>query len=209
MIVYNDREWVAWMNDPTKARRTDFYKSLNFGGTSDWAVDLDKDYGSDGVGNGDIDSPENEAGGGPKCESSGSYDSLEKVSNDDNLDPLCAQLYTLYILQTMLDTSINKFYEIDSGYDTKFDSYTEYMKKGLPETLRLWAHWSNGRGQKYFDCVWQPGSRQEWKGACPVPRSVLGDVNIGIWVIDMTLRDKDGFYKALADETGILEDWIK
>jgi chitinase len=209
MIVYNDREWVAWMNDPTKARRTDYYKGLNFGGTSDWAVDLDKDYGSDGVGDGDIDSPGNEDGGGPKCESSGSYDSLEKISNDANLDAFCAQLYTLYVLQTMLETAISKFYQVDNGYDSKFDSYTKYMKNGLPETLRLWAHWSNGPGQKYFDCVWQPGESQEWKGPCPVPRSVLGDTNIGIWTIDMTLRDKDGFYKALSDETGILEDWIK
>jgi chitinase len=83
---------------------------------------LDKDYGSDGVGDGDIDSPENTAGGGPKCDSRGSYDSLEKTSNDTNLDAFCAHLYALYVLQKKLETAINKFYQVDNGYDSKFDS---------------------------------------------------------------------------------------
>ncbi|KAF1828295.1 glycoside hydrolase, partial [Decorospora gaudefroyi] len=40
ILVYNDYEWVAYMNDENKLRRTNYYKSLNFGGVSDWAVDL-------------------------------------------------------------------------------------------------------------------------------------------------------------------------
>ncbi|OLN89004.1 Killer toxin subunits alpha/beta 6 [Colletotrichum chlorophyti] len=39
-LVYEGTEWVAYMSDDTKAKRTEKYKSLNFGGTSDWAVDL-------------------------------------------------------------------------------------------------------------------------------------------------------------------------
>ena len=209
MIVYNDVEWVAWMNDPTKARRTDYYKCLNFGGKSDWAVDLDKDYGSSKVGEGDIDNSENEAGGGPKCDNSGSYDSLEKISEDTSLAPLCSQIYSLMVLQTILEGSIDKYHEVDNGYDGKFSSYTKYMKKNLPETLRQWIHWSYGPGQKWFDCDFTKGDGKHWKGACPVPRDVRGSLNIGVWDITMTLRDKDGFYKAMAEEAGILEDWIK
>lgn len=40
MMVYNDTEWVAWMDDDTKAARAAFYDSYNFAGTTDWAVDL-------------------------------------------------------------------------------------------------------------------------------------------------------------------------
>jgi hypothetical protein len=41
ILVYDDTEWVAWMNDGTKANRVAWYRGLNLGGVSDWAVDLD------------------------------------------------------------------------------------------------------------------------------------------------------------------------
>ncbi|KAK2612379.1 hypothetical protein QQS21_001643 [Conoideocrella luteorostrata] len=40
LLVYNDTEWVSYMNDDTKAERARFYDSYNFAGTTDWAVDL-------------------------------------------------------------------------------------------------------------------------------------------------------------------------
>ncbi|KAJ7162829.1 glycoside hydrolase superfamily [Mycena filopes] len=40
ILVYDSVQWVAYMNDTTKARRTDLYQSLNMGGVGDWAVDL-------------------------------------------------------------------------------------------------------------------------------------------------------------------------
>lgn len=40
IMVYNDVEWVAYMDDAMKAQRTALYKVWNFGGTTDWAVDL-------------------------------------------------------------------------------------------------------------------------------------------------------------------------
>lgn len=40
ILVYNDTEWVAYMDDDTKASRSKFYDSYNFAGTTDWAVDL-------------------------------------------------------------------------------------------------------------------------------------------------------------------------
>ncbi|KAL1954115.1 hypothetical protein VTO42DRAFT_1739 [Malbranchea cinnamomea] len=40
IIVYDDTEWVAFMNDQNRWARTNKYLALNFGGTSDWAVDL-------------------------------------------------------------------------------------------------------------------------------------------------------------------------
>lgn len=45
MVVYGDLERIAFMSDKTKESRTNWVKDLNFGGTSDWTVDLDRDYG--------------------------------------------------------------------------------------------------------------------------------------------------------------------
>jgi GH18 family chitinase len=40
MLVYNNNQWIAYMDSSNKANRTAYYKTLNFGGTTDWAVDL-------------------------------------------------------------------------------------------------------------------------------------------------------------------------
>lgn len=40
MVVYDSVQWIAYMNDATKASRTNLYRGLNMGGVSDWAVDL-------------------------------------------------------------------------------------------------------------------------------------------------------------------------
>jgi GH18 family chitinase len=41
-LVYDDIQWVAYMDDANKADRTRRYRGLNFGGTTDWAVDLQR-----------------------------------------------------------------------------------------------------------------------------------------------------------------------
>jgi GH18 family chitinase len=40
IMVYNDTEWVAWMDNLMKKYREDSYDTYNFAGTTDWAVDL-------------------------------------------------------------------------------------------------------------------------------------------------------------------------
>lgn len=40
ILVYDDTEWVAYMDDATKSERTALYDSYNFAGTTGWAVDL-------------------------------------------------------------------------------------------------------------------------------------------------------------------------
>jgi chitinase len=176
ILVYSDNQWVSYMNDETKASRTNWVQGLNFGGTSDWAVDLDRDYGSDGVGDTDPDS--DEAGGGPKCDQSDTYTSLEKISNDTSLEPTCAVVYSLAVLTTMLNDTIAKYNEVNDGYDSKFASYTKYLKKGLPDVLTNYMDYSNGAGQAFFDCHFEGGT--DWTGPCPVPRSVHGSQPFGV-----------------------------
>ncbi|KAH7183547.1 glycoside hydrolase superfamily, partial [Fusarium flagelliforme] len=43
-LVYEGDEWVAYMSKLTKSRRMRDYMKLNFGGTTDWAIDLQEDY---------------------------------------------------------------------------------------------------------------------------------------------------------------------
>ncbi|KAH7029919.1 glycoside hydrolase superfamily, partial [Microdochium trichocladiopsis] len=46
IMIYNGVEYVGYMSDRTKQRRVNLYKSLNFGGATDWAVDLAGDIGT-------------------------------------------------------------------------------------------------------------------------------------------------------------------
>ncbi|KAF4462820.1 killer toxin subunits alpha beta [Fusarium albosuccineum] len=43
-LVYERDEWVAYMSKVTKSRRMRDYMKLNFGGTTDWAIDLQDDH---------------------------------------------------------------------------------------------------------------------------------------------------------------------
>lgn len=40
IVVYNETQWVAYMNDSNKATRKSLYADLTFLGSADWAVDL-------------------------------------------------------------------------------------------------------------------------------------------------------------------------
>ncbi|KAH7091198.1 glycoside hydrolase superfamily [Paraphoma chrysanthemicola] len=57
IVVYDGTEWVGWMTPDKYAERSSWFRDLNMGGTSDWAIDLDADYD---VGNG----PGSGGGGG-------------------------------------------------------------------------------------------------------------------------------------------------
>lgn len=50
IVVYNDDQWISYMNDANKIVRTALYKHYNFGGTADWAVDLQSYDGDNGSG---------------------------------------------------------------------------------------------------------------------------------------------------------------
>ncbi|KAI1131004.1 glycoside hydrolase family 18 protein [Nemania abortiva] len=56
-IIYDLTEWGSYMTDETKRSRTDRWKSLNFAGTVDWALDLQQFSEDDGCPAGTCDSP--------------------------------------------------------------------------------------------------------------------------------------------------------
>ena len=48
--MYGGTEWVGYMSRVTKSRRMRDYRNLNFGGTTDWAIDLQGEGGGTGTG---------------------------------------------------------------------------------------------------------------------------------------------------------------
>ncbi|KAI9651823.1 MAG: hypothetical protein M1829_002136, partial [Trizodia sp. TS-e1964] len=52
IVVYQGNQWIAYMSDATKSSRENLYKSYNFLGTADWAIDLQSYAGDTGSGSG-------------------------------------------------------------------------------------------------------------------------------------------------------------
>ncbi|KAF2667536.1 glycoside hydrolase [Microthyrium microscopicum] len=40
VLVYDETNWVSFLDEDNKKKRSDFFKSLNLGGTTEWAIDL-------------------------------------------------------------------------------------------------------------------------------------------------------------------------
>lgn len=51
IVVYNNDQWISYMDDANKNTRIAQFKSHNFGGTADWAVDLQSYDGDNGNSN--------------------------------------------------------------------------------------------------------------------------------------------------------------
>ncbi|KAF3063036.1 hypothetical protein CFAM422_010321 [Trichoderma lentiforme] len=47
IVVFNNTQWVAYMNDTNKASRKALFPAIGFLGSADWAVDLQSDSGGD------------------------------------------------------------------------------------------------------------------------------------------------------------------
>lgn len=72
-----------------------------------------------------------------------------------------------------------------------------------------------GLGNKYFNCKYEKKSNK-YDGPCPVPYDLMkkdtwDDPKDGYesWEITYTLRDKEGYEKALGKDLGISADWVE
>lgn len=50
IVVYDDTQWIGYMDDSNKADRISLYQTYNLGGTADWAIDLQSYTGDNGIG---------------------------------------------------------------------------------------------------------------------------------------------------------------
>lgn len=56
IVVFNNTQWVAYMNDTNKGTRKVLFPALHFLGSADWAVDLQSESGGSGSNNGNSSS---------------------------------------------------------------------------------------------------------------------------------------------------------
>ncbi|XDG05350.1 hypothetical protein ABKA04_004965 [Annulohypoxylon sp. FPYF3050] len=234
-LVYNDTEWVAYMDDDMKKTRSSFYDSYNFAGTTDWAVDLQ--YFADGSG-GDLYDDDYEYVIDEDYFSScqGSYTTLDQLNDrKDSMPAHCIEQYLLDVQVATLETALNKYKKlIDDGYDEKFSIYEKYVADQVP--LQVNHFMASDKVDKYFTCketkditccsscryatcaeTCVKGSDcKDGRGTididCPrmeFQREIADGDQTPIPNATFTLKDKDGFWKDIGDEYGIDESWIK
>ncbi|XWW93847.1 hypothetical protein V2A60_001786 [Cordyceps javanica] len=197
-------DWVTYMSDETKKGRREWIRGLNFGGTTDWALDLADYYEgphSEGDWNVDIESPE--------CNQDDWPTSLEGF--DTNMDQLpihCRGMALTRFLAVSMNDAIEEFTKVSEGYDDKFGYYADWVKDAIDSRLDEFLAIGRGKGLHFMDCEWE--TRRN-KGSGPCTEVVLEyDLGIrpGARVVTFTMKDEEGFYAALAESTGIHKDWI-
>jgi chitinase len=149
ILVYNGNQWVAFMSDDTKTSRTNYYRSLNLGGTVDWAVDLQEftDDDREPYGNDDGLPP---TGPMPPCDAS--YNTLEDLDAAAGSIPFqCKATYLVDTLSKVLTNAVNSYNDMmKNGYDGKFNTYSHAVSDGAGATVRDFV---NKNGNQYFSCI--------------------------------------------------------
>ncbi|KAJ5088757.1 glycoside hydrolase [Penicillium angulare] len=212
VLIY-DKNWVSWLSPEGYVKRRDQADTLNFAGTSDWAVDLNQTY---------LDGGDGDEASSPLDDDSHLCD-YSKVADYSTLDELWADagdmqtkfpsVYTLQTLVTMLNIANDNYTNVNKGYDELFGYYVTYMEDLVPtvldtelmmegdgktsgqSTFPIW-----GDGAKYFDCTY----KGDTTNCAKFPDNELVSSHT-----DITLKvsDEDGWEKALADN-GISTDYV-
>lgn len=145
-MVYDDVEWVAFMDKKNRDERYDWAKKNNFGGTITWAIDLQQFV----PGNNGLYDPD------PKGEDiqqpcNGKYDTIEDLEKDaDWVGELCAAQYLLEILHRELKNATDTYNDImHDGYDKYFGIYSNYIHDNAWESL---YNYMLDHGKEYFSC---------------------------------------------------------
>ncbi|KAL6886435.1 glycoside hydrolase superfamily [Trichoderma longibrachiatum] len=185
-------QWVAYMSKSVKDARIKKYQALNFGGISNWAIDLEEWW----VDMYDLDGTEKEDTDGldelfDTCEDT--YETLEDIPQD--LNDRCASFYILTVLSSQLSRAVEAYKEVSEGYDEKFKWYVEWVKDGINDDLFDFMTGS-GQSKKYMDCKWE-SEVSEGSGPCTEMTLTVEPSNPGARYVEYTLRDEEGFYRAL------------
>jgi len=204
-------DWVAFMSDRTKQERTAWIKSLNFGGTTDWAIDLARHFEGpskkDGSSNGGWSDFKAED---LTCNSEDWPTSLEKLASSiDSINANCRGMALMSILVKDLIAAVDEYKDVSENYDDAFGWYADWVKDSIDDRIEEFLAPGRGKGLKYLDCEWS-SSKGKDKGRCdetwPPVAAGGGNGPRNVWY---SMRDEKGFYKALADEAGIQKAWVE
>ena len=142
VLVYNGN-WVSWLSPESYQARMSWYDSMNFGGSADWAIDLNRSYSYDGKGfedDGDYDEWDDYVGC-PGMNFS-SLNDLDTAVAQGGVRSDCITIYTLQALMVMWDTTYANYTNINRGYDALFGYYVTYMMKLVPAVLEDDLMWN-------------------------------------------------------------------
>lgn len=203
IFVYDDVQWVSWMDDTQKAVRVNLYEQMNFGGTSDWAIDLQTDVTSgDGTTSSIADCYET---------SYPYYATLDKLQ-EANVPEECRGIYVTQILAKLLKTKIDTFYTLmQEQYDTYFDLYVDAVKGGAPGQLQSFMDQVQSIQFTCIASIWDdkiPGYRNETQDTCPGISAQASEPSLR-WSVYYILRDEKAFFDALERYSGIQKEWVK
>ncbi|GLI79232.1 glucan endo-1,3-alpha-glucosidase agn1 [Penicillium ochrochloron] len=222
VFIFNETDWISWLSPESYVSRREWGDSLNFGGTSDWAVDLNQTYASNGTGS-EVDSGYDDDY--QLCDYSLTYDSLEELSSaaaDMRTD--CVGFYTLQVLIKMLDTAYDNYTNVNNGYDEMFTYYVDYMNDLVPQildtSLMFVGDGGNpdgtesvgaapvwGEGMNYFDCAFSDGNDYPC-GEANNRTDSDNDFAPNGDATRLTLTDPDGWSAKLTDE-GIDSSYVE
>ncbi|KAL4739555.1 glycoside hydrolase superfamily [Aspergillus similis] len=217
VLIYNDNQWVSWLSPPSYESRRDWYDSLNFGGSVDWAVDLNRTYGNNGTG--DREEVGDDWAEYVPCPNIWfpSLDALEAAVDKDSFPDYCLAPLTMNTLLNRLQTAYDNYTDVNNGYDEMFEYYVKYIEKVVPSVLTyafMW-NWSIteqnqlipeiGYGMEYFDCVF-PEQEEV------VPCAASWEDNLDalfryLDATDLTVPDADSFSGGLV-KAGLLDEWV-
>ncbi|KAJ5256934.1 Glycoside hydrolase superfamily [Penicillium angulare] len=183
-LVYNDTEWVGYMSEDRKAERELLMIAAGWGGIVDWAIDLVDMYTH----------PSDEEIEVKLC--TDNFDTLEDLAGAGNDVPeYCIDIYALQIMNSDFKTAMSTYNDLlDDGYDSKFDTYEDYINSTMYDELR---EYMVNHAEDRFHCV-----------PSPCPDNLEPSTNGG-QTYKFVLDDKEGFFKDIFDEYGIDESWIK
>lgn len=164
------------------------------------------------------------------------FKNVDDLKNQqDSVPPYCMNKYLVDALVNMWGDAMDKYNSLlRDGYDDKFNSYAKYVSDSVQPQIN--AFMGNGHAGDFFDCSetitvaccsscrfgdcsdcssdpnCQDGKPTTRKITCPtVFKDGPNGINSGSKVPNTTytLRDSDGFYKAINDADGVQKDWIK
>ncbi|KAF2969289.1 hypothetical protein GQX73_g4264 [Xylaria multiplex] len=235
ILVYNDTEWVAYMNASIKLEREILYASYNFAGASDWAIDLEEFVDGSGEDEGYDPDFVAQINSDYFSECNSTYNSLDQLmERNDSIPSYCKDPYIVDVEIEMMTAALKKYNNlINGGYTKKFKIYEHYTIKQVP--VQINAFMGNRHADNYFKCQetsyhtccsschyatclnncdksdkCQSGLRTQ-DITCP---TVYKDGPTGIGFntkvpnVTYTLKDSDGFYSAIYKDYGIEKDWI-
>ncbi|KAK3896844.1 killer toxin subunits alpha/beta, partial [Staphylotrichum tortipilum] len=156
MLLYGGGvEWVAYMTPLTKRTRRDYWKSMGFAGTVDWAVDLQSFTIDEQRGPNDDKDWDDEELPPPlsKCQDA-AYATVDDVQNKGDIPFHCRPVYLAEVLSNTIKKAMTQYDDlIKSGYDRKFNTYADAVVEGGDKAVRTFMY---DNGNKYFDCkVWE------------------------------------------------------